>query len=327
MKRRWRGTCAALAALALAASVSGQKTSSSTSLRTSWGDPDLQGYYTNKYEYGTPFERPAAFEGRSIEEVTASELASSPRSARWSDRARSVLRRRSGRANRQLGGVQGYLRGCEGLAPLARDRPSRRPNSTDPARGARPREGGGCPERELRSGTIQGPERFHAVGALHHPRYSGLDAAGRLRQLLSDRAVARLRRDPLRDGARDPRDTGRRTSASRRRSDPIWAMRAAAGTARRSSSKRRTFCSAAHFAAPTPTTLRLVERFTRTSPTALEWAVTVDDSSTWASLGRSRCRYAEREEAVKLYECHEGNHAIFNVLSAARATERGRTVR
>src|SRR5262252_7491538 len=27
--------------------------------RTPWGDPDLQGIYTNKYEQNTPFERPA----------------------------------------------------------------------------------------------------------------------------------------------------------------------------------------------------------------------------------------------------------------------------
>ncbi|MGH9145680.1 MAG: hypothetical protein ACRD1Q_03160, partial [Vicinamibacterales bacterium] len=43
--------------------------------RTPWGDPDLQGNYTNKYEYGTPFERPAAFKGRRAEDVTPQELA------------------------------------------------------------------------------------------------------------------------------------------------------------------------------------------------------------------------------------------------------------
>jgi hypothetical protein len=45
------------------------------SLRTAWGDPDLEGYYTNKYEYGTSFEPPAVFEGRRLEDVTAEELA------------------------------------------------------------------------------------------------------------------------------------------------------------------------------------------------------------------------------------------------------------
>src|SRR5262249_54750531 len=38
--------------------------------KTPWGDPDLQGNYTNKYEYGTPFERPREFDGRRLEDVT-----------------------------------------------------------------------------------------------------------------------------------------------------------------------------------------------------------------------------------------------------------------
>ena len=46
-----------------------------TPAKTPWGDPDLQGNYTNKYEYGTPFERPQEFEGRRLEDVTAKEIA------------------------------------------------------------------------------------------------------------------------------------------------------------------------------------------------------------------------------------------------------------
>jgi len=42
--------------------------------KTPWGDPDIQGNYTNKYEYGTPFERPREFEGRRLEDVSAREL-------------------------------------------------------------------------------------------------------------------------------------------------------------------------------------------------------------------------------------------------------------
>ena len=43
--------------------------------RTPWGDPDLQGNYSNKYEQGTPFERPAEFEGRTIQDIKGAELA------------------------------------------------------------------------------------------------------------------------------------------------------------------------------------------------------------------------------------------------------------
>src|SRR4029453_7802376 len=45
-----------------------------TPAKTPWGDPDLQGNYTNKYESGTPFERPQEFEGRRLEDVTGQEL-------------------------------------------------------------------------------------------------------------------------------------------------------------------------------------------------------------------------------------------------------------
>src|SRR5436190_11434307 len=43
--------------------------------RTPWGDPDLQGTYTNTSESGIPMERPAEFAGRRVEDVTPAELA------------------------------------------------------------------------------------------------------------------------------------------------------------------------------------------------------------------------------------------------------------
>src|SRR4051794_23036128 len=43
--------------------------------RTPWGDPDLAGVYSNDDETGVPFERPAEFEGRRIEDITPDELA------------------------------------------------------------------------------------------------------------------------------------------------------------------------------------------------------------------------------------------------------------
>src|SRR5688500_9011191 len=46
-----------------------------TAPRTPWGDPDLQGNYTNTYEQGTPLERPNEFAGRRLEDVKGDELA------------------------------------------------------------------------------------------------------------------------------------------------------------------------------------------------------------------------------------------------------------
>src|SRR5262245_9392303 len=42
--------------------------------RTPWGDPDLQGTYTNTYENGTPLERPDQFAGRRLDDVKGEEL-------------------------------------------------------------------------------------------------------------------------------------------------------------------------------------------------------------------------------------------------------------
>jgi hypothetical protein len=42
--------------------------------RTPWGDPDIQGIFTNKYEQGTPLERPVEFEGRRLEDISGEEL-------------------------------------------------------------------------------------------------------------------------------------------------------------------------------------------------------------------------------------------------------------
>src|SRR5947208_451271 len=43
--------------------------------RTPWGDPDLQGNYTNKYGQSTPMERPDEFAGRRRDDITGAELA------------------------------------------------------------------------------------------------------------------------------------------------------------------------------------------------------------------------------------------------------------
>src|SRR5262245_19395748 len=43
--------------------------------RTPWGDPDLQGVYTNRDEMGIPLERPNQFEGKTLGDVTPDQFA------------------------------------------------------------------------------------------------------------------------------------------------------------------------------------------------------------------------------------------------------------
>jgi hypothetical protein len=67
-------------------------------------------------------------------------------------------------------------------------------------------------------------------------------------------------------------------------------------------------------------TLRLVERFRRVQRTGLRYEVTVDDPHTFT---RPWTAAVNLSRGVSLFEyaCHEGNYAMRNMLSAARAAE------
>ena len=63
-------------AAGVAVALTAQAPSSAFKLpRTSWGDPNIEGTYTNKDEYGTPFERPAELEGKQRREFGPEQMA------------------------------------------------------------------------------------------------------------------------------------------------------------------------------------------------------------------------------------------------------------
>jgi len=69
--------------------------------------------------------------------------------------------------------------------------------------------------------------------------------------------------------------------------------------------------------------LRLVERFTPLSPRAMEWKVTVEDPDTWVKPWSFALNLTkDPSQPVFEYACHEGNYAMRNILSAARAEEK-----
>ena len=68
---------------------------------------------------------------------------------------------------------------------------------------------------------------------------------------------------------------------------------------------------------------RLTERFTRTDADTLLYEFTVDDSTTWTRPWTFAMPLTMNDaEPIQLYECHEGNYGLRNILSAARAEER-----
>jgi hypothetical protein len=69
-------------------------------------------------------------------------------------------------------------------------------------------------------------------------------------------------------------------------------------------------------------TLRLVERFTRTATDRLEWSVTIDDPSTWTRPWTFSMPLTMNDrEPILEFACHEGNYAVPNILSAARTAD------
>src|SRR5262245_48477973 len=68
--------------------------------------------------------------------------------------------------------------------------------------------------------------------------------------------------------------------------------------------------------------LHLVERLTRIDADTLLYEFTVTDPATWTRSWTAAIPMKKVNESVYEYACHEGNYAMRNILSGARAAER-----
>jgi hypothetical protein len=74
---------------------------------------------------------------------------------------------------------------------------------------------------------------------------------------------------------------------------------------------------------PTTDALKLTERFTRVGPNELKYDVTVDDPKTYSQPFKVGFPLTQEPGYQNFeYACHEGNNAMFNSLSGARAEEK-----
>jgi hypothetical protein len=75
--------------------------------------------------------------------------------------------------------------------------------------------------------------------------------------------------------------------------------------------------------APTSDVLHVVERITRVAPDMLNYEIAIDDPKTFTQPVKLRVPLTTSPGFQVLpYECHEGNNALHNILSAARAEEK-----
>jgi hypothetical protein len=294
--------------------------------RTPWGDPDLQGDYSNKYEQGTPFERPAEFDGRPIEDVKGEELADLIK-----ERGVQVI------LNAPFSGDP--LAGNFGGAPAFYDQ-------YEAAKGSRPWFVVDPPDGKIPPLTEQARQRQRARAAARGQGRRGRGPSeSYLDHSLYDRCISRglpgsmmptnygnsytivqapglvaIRYEMIHETRIIPLD-GRARAGS--------AIQQYMGDARGRWEGDTLVVESTNFRPDlvyrdaNPATLRLVERFTRTAADKVEWSVTVIDPETWSRPWTFSIPLTmnSRERVIE-YACHEGNRALANMLSAARAEER-----
>jgi hypothetical protein len=291
--------------------------------KTPWGDPDLQGNFTNKYEQGTPFERPAEFEGKRIEDIQGKEL-----EALIQKRQQTAIERAPFLSGDPTGTIAGPMefRDIYEVAKASRpwfvvDPPDGKiPPITPEGQkriAARPRGGSSFSNGVYASYEDLGLyDRCITRGypnsmlpAIYGDSYQFIQGQGwvaiRIEMIHETRVI------PLTDRAHVSKSLGLDMGDARGRWDGNTLVVETTNFRNRSAYRNAN-----------PETLRLIERFTPTGPNTMEWSVTVDDPTTWTrpwtfSMPLTR----NDQEPVHEYACHEGNYAMTNILNGSRAAE------
>jgi hypothetical protein len=297
--------------------------------RTAWGDPDLQGNYTNKNEQSTPLERPEEFAGRRLEDVKGEELA-----MLLAKREQQVLGRPEGVGPNQFRDALDVIKGSrpwlitdppDGKMPALTSDALRRLGPPDLSLDAG--IGGVLNQRRDRTGSFgDGPfDRLEDFTLWERCITRGLPGAmmphilGNSYQIIQSPGLVAIRYELVHDTRIIPLDG--RPHVSRH-------LQLELGDARGRWDgdtlvvETTNFKDRSTYRNATAAALRLVERFTRTASNRLEWSVTVDDRTTWTRpwTFSMPLTLSDREHILE-FACHEGNYAVPHILSAGRASE------
>jgi hypothetical protein len=298
-------------------------------LRTPWGDPDISGLFTTDDELGVPFERPAQFGERAS--VTAEEFAQRQTQTERQDEAdrEAFVAPRPQQAGGPVAG---------GTGPPAhwieRGRPSRRTSLViDPPDGRIPflneearRRGAIAAMRTPEGITFAGPEdldKYDRCITRGFPHVIFPTIYDNTSQIVQGPGYVSIRYEMIHDVRVIPLDDlSRRPHISPK-------IRSYFGDSRGHWDGDTLVVDVTNFARTAgyrgaTTNLHVIERFRRVDAATVHYELTVEDSTTFsrpwtASLDLKK---DPRQVQVPEYACHEGNYAMFNILSGARADEK-----
>jgi hypothetical protein len=290
--------------------------------RTPWGDPDLQGNYTNLYENGTPLERPKEFDGRTLADVNGEELARLKQSVQ----------------ERTINNFEGPIHAPNNWWQDALDlkRGSQAWLIVDPPDGRIPPLTPQAEQRiaaraEARRNLGHGPSDSWEDRSLYDRCLTrGMPGSmmpaiyGNSYQIVQGQGYAAIRYEMIHETRIIPLESRAHVGAG---------VHLDMGDARGHWEgdtlvvDTTNFRDRSAYRNADPATLKLTERFTRIAKDRVKWSVTVDDPATWTRPWTFSMPLTLNDgEPLMPYECHEGNYGLRNILSAARADEKaGRT--
>jgi hypothetical protein len=328
----WMGAVAWAACAAVSLGAQGAKPYAAP--KTPWGDPDLQGIWPSTQMVGVPFERPAQFGTRLY--LTDEEFAQRQKEA---EQQTAVDNESFSVDNIKPEIVAlGDVGGVTSPPPswLERGKPSRQSSLVvDP------------PDGQLPPMTPDGLRRV-ALTKNTYLQYTGFDAASELGPY--DRCISRgvlgsmfpviynngnqfiqapgyvvLRNEMIHETRVIPLDNRPALSPKLRAYMGESRGRFEGNTliVRTTNFNGGTGAQANGNLMITSDALELVEKFTRTGPDTVQYEVTVIDPKTWTKPWTASFPLT-RDPGYRIFEyaCHEGNHAMSNILSGSRADER-----
>ena len=286
--------------------------------RTPWGDPDLQGVFTNSNEYMTPLERPDSFAGRRLEDLSGEDLS----------------RVRANATRDMVAGLPGgRVRGpddwwLQNLDVSKRNQPWLIVDPPDGKIPALTPEGAIRASARVRSsfvgGPFDGPEDFNPlercisrsvpasmIPVMYGNNYQIVQTPGMVAIIYE--IVHETRLIPLDGrphiGAAVSQHMG--DARGRWEGDTLVV-------------ETTNFRTLSAYRASNASTLRVTERFVRVAPDRIMWKATIEDPKTWTKPWSIVMPLTSDPDPILPYDCHEHNYGMRNILQGARAEDGAR---